>query len=211
MASGKPQRSESRRAAEVTSVIDQILDGALAVFADLGVRRATIDDVARRAGIGRVTIYRRIGGKPELTRAVLVREAQRLFAAVRAATEGTVTVEDRVSVSFACTVEMVRGNPVWQRLLVLESEAVLRQLTLDGQAILAAAVAATVDILDPDGRSDLAPEVRLARAEVLVRIAHSVLLTPLVGVPLSTHDELVAFAREHMVPIATAVAVTPGR
>ncbi|MFW0797270.1 helix-turn-helix domain-containing protein [Gordonia sp. CPCC 205515] len=180
---------------------DPILDAALAVFADIGVRRATVDEVAQRAGVGRVTVYRRIGGKNEILAAVLIRESQRLFTQVREAADAASTYEDRVVYSFATTVTVVRSNPVWNRLLELEPATVLDQLTINASTVLAGAVAATADVLrGPDVPFDEAE--LLARAEILVRITHSILLTPHITLPLSTYDEVEAFARKHLVPIA---------
>ncbi|MEB3031888.1 TetR/AcrR family transcriptional regulator [[Mycobacterium] nativiensis] len=188
--------------AESGADVDAILDVALTVFAELGLRRATVDDVAKRAGIGRVTIYRRIGGKPELIRAVLARESQRLFADVSAAAESAgEDPAERIAVSFATTVAGVRENPVWQRLLSLEPDTVLPQLTMAGGDVLAAAVTVTIGILDPKAAAAPSPDLT-ARAEVLVRITHSVLLTSQVAVPLSDFGELAAFARRYLVPIA---------
>lgn len=194
--------SVSPPAADGTADVDAILDAALVVFTDLGLRRATIDDVAKRAGVGRITVYRRIGAKPELVNAVLTRESQRLFATVRAAAEAAPDLAERVAESFATTVIAVRNNAVWQRLLSLETDSALQQLTLDGQGVLIAAVDATVRILHPELGDDIPSAAQLARAELMVRITHSVLLTPHVAVPLADHSSLAAFARDYLVPIA---------
>ena len=50
-----------------------ILDAALELFGEVGIPRTTIGDVAKRAKINRVTVYRRIGSKDELVRAVIDR------------------------------------------------------------------------------------------------------------------------------------------
>lgn len=186
--------------------VDAVLDAALAVFGSLGLRRATIDDVAKQAGIGRVTIYRRIGGKQDLVNAVLVREMQRLLTGVMAAVEAADGPAERIAVSFATTVTAFRDNTLWQRLLTLETDSALQQMTLEGQSVLVAAVAATVQILWPE-LGDAAPSAfQLARAELMVRITHSVLLTPHAMVSLDDYADLLAFARTHLVPIATATA-----
>lgn len=188
-----------------TSVdVNAMLDAALAVFSSLGLRRATIDDIAKQAGVGRVTIYRRIGGKQDLVDAVLAREMQRLLTDVIAAAEAADSPTERIAASFATTMTALRDNAVWQRMLALETDSALQQLTLGGQSMLVAAVAATVHILWPE-LGDAAPSAfQLARAELMVRITHSVLLTPHAVVPLGDYAELLAFARAHLVPIATA-------
>ena len=48
----------------------------------------------------------------------------------------------------------------------------------------------------------------LARAEILVRITHSILLTPNVLSPLHTYDEIERFARRYLLPIAVSSTTT---
>src|SRR5579859_712543 len=59
----------------------RILDAALEEFTRFGLRRVTMEDVAQRASIHRVTIYRRFDGKDALVDAVIMRELQRFLAA----------------------------------------------------------------------------------------------------------------------------------
>ncbi|MBV8966290.1 MAG: helix-turn-helix transcriptional regulator, partial [Mycobacteriaceae bacterium] len=57
-----------------------ILDAAVVEFERHGFRRVALDDVARRAGVSRMTIYRRFAGRDELVTAVIDRENAMLFA-----------------------------------------------------------------------------------------------------------------------------------
>src|SRR5688500_11509071 len=59
-------------------IAERICDAALTCVARWGISKTTIEDVAREAGVGRATVYRPVGGKGQLVRAVLVREADRL-------------------------------------------------------------------------------------------------------------------------------------
>lgn len=52
----------------------RILDAALAEFEDFGLRRSTMEDIAKRCGMSRITIYRRFPRKENLVEAVLLRE-----------------------------------------------------------------------------------------------------------------------------------------
>lgn len=56
---------------------EQILDAAREQFTTFGLRRSTVDDVAKRAGVSRVTVYRRFGNKDGLVSACLIREYRR--------------------------------------------------------------------------------------------------------------------------------------
>lgn len=187
---------------------DPILDAALAVFSEVGVRKATIGDVAKRAGIDRVTVYRRLGSKDDLVTAVVGREAVSLFADITATARTGKTLEDRIALGFTATLEGVRGHAVLSRMLELEPDTVLPQLTIDGGPILVAAVSATMAIFDQaveDGL--LADSAHLeTSAEILVRLTHSLLLTPQATLKLDTAAEIEAFARAHVVPFVVGPA-----
>ena len=55
---------------------DRILQAAVKIFAEKGIDRATIDDIATQASVGKGTIYRRVGKKEDLVLALLKKEAQ---------------------------------------------------------------------------------------------------------------------------------------
>jgi AcrR family transcriptional regulator len=55
-----------------------VLDAARACVLDVGVRRTTLADVARRAGVSRMSLYRRWSGIDELVGDVLTRELHTL-------------------------------------------------------------------------------------------------------------------------------------
>ena len=52
---------------------EAILDAPVVEFERHGLRRVALEDVARRAGVSRTTIYRRFAGKDELIAAVVAR------------------------------------------------------------------------------------------------------------------------------------------
>ena len=54
---------------------DRIIESALALFLDVGVKKTGIADVAYRAGLTRVTVYRHYGNKRGLIQAVCARLA----------------------------------------------------------------------------------------------------------------------------------------
>lgn len=55
---------------------ETLLKAALEVFLERGYQRASLSEIARRAGVGTPAIYRRWKSKPELAIAVFVREAE---------------------------------------------------------------------------------------------------------------------------------------
>ncbi|ORM27726.1 TetR/AcrR family transcriptional regulator [Williamsia sp. 1135] len=183
-----------------------LLDAALELFGDLGIARTTIGDIARKAGVNRVTVYRRIGSKDELVQAVMSREATRLFQAVHAAAAAQQTFTDRIAHGFASTVTSVRDKPVLQAMFASADPTVLGQLTTGAAGMLEGALAVTTALIaqaESEQLPGLVPVVPHA-AEMLVRLAHSILLTPAVDVPLQTYDDLLQFAHRTLLPAITA-------
>ncbi|MDN5758650.1 MAG: TetR/AcrR family transcriptional regulator, partial [Tomitella sp.] len=76
--------------------VETILDAAEAQFAEVGARLTTLNDIARRARVGRATIYRRIGGRDEVARAVTTRSATRLIEEIAEVARAATTLEDLV-------------------------------------------------------------------------------------------------------------------
>src|ERR1700759_2994760 len=75
---------------------ERILDAAAEQVEHFGVRRFTLDDVARRLGISRVTIYRYSPKRDALVEAVVLRELHRFLRAIDAAVEPLETLEEKL-------------------------------------------------------------------------------------------------------------------
>src|SRR5688500_9062332 len=82
---------------------ERILDGALAEVAAHGIKRATMDGVAQRAGVGRVTVFRRFGSKDALIERLTARELSRFLVEIDATLRKFADPEDQVVEAFiAC-------------------------------------------------------------------------------------------------------------
>jgi AcrR family transcriptional regulator len=64
---------------------DRILEAALEVFAEKGYDRTTIDDIAKRAGVGKGTIYNRVGRKEDFLELLIQRSANITFENLKSA------------------------------------------------------------------------------------------------------------------------------
>lgn len=184
---------------------EQILDAAREQFTTFGLRRSTVDDVARRAGVSRVTVYRRIGNKDSLVSACLLREYRRFLVEVDDAVAALPTTEDRLVEGFAAVLRHIREHPLIGGLLRLEPETMLPFLTLEsGPAFLAI-------------RDYLADRLREARraegrpvsdptpvAELMVRVTVSFLLNPVSCFELDDGTQVREFARCYLVPLLAA-------
>ncbi|WP_436497949.1 TetR/AcrR family transcriptional regulator [Actinokineospora sp. HUAS TT18] len=189
-----------RAGTEGDAVAESLLDAALAELLAYGLRRTSVETVAKRAGVSRATLYRRFDTKDALVQAVLVREAHRFYTAVADAVARLSTVEERLVEGFVVGVRAARQDPLMNRLLASDPEELLPYLTLNGYAV----VAASRDFLVHQGEQ-VAGKLQPAGgrdpagvAEIFIRLAISFTLTPESCIPLATDDEVRAFARTYL-------------
>ena len=184
---------------------ERILDAALALVAASGLRALTMDDVAVRAGVGRMTVYRRFGERDRLVDALAVRESRRCIAELDAAVDPGAPVADQVAQGFVTSLRLVREHPLLARFARHEPQAALAALNQDGGAILAmsrAFVAARLRAARREGRiGDIEPE---HAAELLVRLGFSFLLMPGSVLPLDDDERCREVARRLIAPILGA-------
>jgi AcrR family transcriptional regulator len=180
----------------------EILDAALEILATLGIRKTTIEDIARQAGVDRVTVYRRLGTKNDVVGAVLAREAQRVFERVAASADKAANVEERVALVFAGLVRDLRGHALFNKILIMEPDTTVAKVTTGAADLLRLAVHFAVANLFPDVEPN-DPKDLTARVEIVARLIHSLFLTPDAVVALRTRAQLLAFARVYVVPIIT--------
>jgi AcrR family transcriptional regulator len=107
----------------------QILDAARATVLDFGVRRTTVSEVARRAGLSRMTVYRRYPDGASMMRALMTREFGELLTASLASLSDGVSGRASVVRAAALTVEELLSHPLMLRLLELEPETLLPYMT----------------------------------------------------------------------------------
>ena len=117
------------------AVSERVLDAALSLSAASGLRHLTMDDVARKAGVGRMTVYRRFAGKAALVDALAVRECRRCLAVVAAAIDPDAAVVDRIATMFVTVLRVIREHPLLERLARHEPEALLAELTRDNSLV----------------------------------------------------------------------------
>lgn len=203
-----PTPTSSGSGADGTTV--RILDAALEELLAFGLRRASMEDIARRAGVARITIYRRFPGKDDLVRAVVLREGQRVFAEVDAVVSALDDLDDQLVEGFAAILAAVRSHPLLQRLLVTEADQTITSLTTHGGPVVALGREYLAGhLLDAQREGRLADVDVRAVAEILVRLTLSFLLTPESVIPLATPDDARAFARRFVVPAVAPIPTEP--
>ena len=184
------------------ATVDRVASAAFEVFAEYGIRRATVDDVARRAGVSKMTVFRRFQSKQGLVGVVIAREIRRGMAELEGVWEREQTLEQRVVLGFSFAVNFVRGHALFDRLLRTEPEVVLPLLTLDGAAALALYRELIGQRLRAEIRAGRAAPADIDQAaEVLARLAISLLLTRDGTITLDDDETIVALVRNVLVPM----------
>lgn len=188
--------------AETDPTAEAIADAALRQFELFGVARSTMDDIARRAKLARVTLYRRFPGKDALIEAVMQRELRRFISDLEAALAPHEHADDRLVEGFIFVLEAIRGHKLLQRVLESEPETILPLLTVQGAPFIAVARGYLAASLVRDhGESGQTPEDFTMVADVVVRLILSYLLTPQTVVDLDDPEQARAFALRYLRPL----------
>jgi AcrR family transcriptional regulator len=105
---------------------DQVLDAVGDAVRDLGVRRTTMAEIARRAGLSRSTIYTHFADVRDATAALLTRELLRLL--TRVAPPSGPHARDRLVARAVHLAGSVRDDPLVARILSLDAELLVPYL-----------------------------------------------------------------------------------
>jgi TetR/AcrR family transcriptional regulator, repressor for uid operon len=183
-------------------LIDRVAAAALDQFAEYGIRRSTINDIAARAGVSHMTIFRRFNSKQGLVAVVIAREIRLALDELDRVSESAQSLEDRLVRGLAFIVPYVRDHPLFDRLLRSEPEFLLPLLTVDGGPVLELYRSLIAQRLHAEVASGRAAPVDVDRAaEVIGRLAISLLLTRDGVITLDNRPSLVALVGEVLLPM----------
>ncbi|QVI25359.1 TetR/AcrR family transcriptional regulator [Nocardia tengchongensis] len=105
---------------EPSSAVDRaILDAARACVAEFGVRRTTLTEVARRAGVSRPTVYRRWPDTGSLVADLLVRELREIIVDTAPSTG---TARARLVGAIVGGGSMIRRNPLFAKIFRADAD-----------------------------------------------------------------------------------------
>jgi AcrR family transcriptional regulator len=181
----------------------RILDAAYEVFCRIGIQRSTMEDVARRAGVSRITVYRRFAAKGTLVDQVIRREVRRYFDQFLVDIEHAETAADRVVLGFVSALRAIRRNPLIGGLMVVDPNALIPATMGDGGRTLATVrtfVAGQLRAEQDAGTVAAGVDVDVV-AELMVRVCASFLMIPSHVVDLDDEAQLADVARRYLVPM----------
>lgn len=104
---------------------DAYLDAARACILDVGWRRTTLTEVARRAGVSRMTIYRSWSDMPQLLGDLMTREWTGVVQRAVAAEDPSQPAVERMVEGIVGTVRVLRDNELFVRIIELDPELIL--------------------------------------------------------------------------------------
>ncbi|MBI2242652.1 MAG: TetR/AcrR family transcriptional regulator [Nocardioides sp.] len=107
---------------------DLYLDAARDCILDVGWRRTTLTEVARRAGVSRMTIYRTWADMPQLLADLMTREWGGVVADSLAEEDPAAPTVERLVRDIVTTVQRLRDNELFVRIVELEPELILPYL-----------------------------------------------------------------------------------
>ncbi len=189
----------------------KLLDAAYEQFCETGIARASMEEVARRAGTARITIYRKFDSKDALVDAVMLREFQRYFVEFAAEVAAAETVEDRLVAGFVTSLRTVGGNPLITKLLETEP-ALVPGLVGGGDRRTMFEVRDFVaqQLRREQEAGRIAPEIStLVAADLMVRISGSLLTSPSDLFGFDDEAALTDVARRFILPLVGLGSARP--
>jgi AcrR family transcriptional regulator len=188
MAPLAPSRPKSSPASGVDTAT-RILDATLATMADHGVARLSLEDVARRAGLSRQTVYRYFPSKRDLVDATVLREEQVFIANMVSAAGRQRDLEAALRAAIDAAMRTGQAHALLNRLLATEAESLVALVTTDRGPVLSAARQALEEILA--GWLPRVPKPRLTMAaDAVARLVVSYVVNPPADPPTQVANRL---------------------
>lgn len=111
----------------------RVLDATRACIERWGSERTTIDDIAKRSGVSRATIYRLFpGGRAVLFEELRARELEDFFGDLKSAVTDATTLTDLIVNTVVTATQRLRADQHLALMLAAEPGTLLSELTSDG-------------------------------------------------------------------------------
>jgi AcrR family transcriptional regulator len=187
---------------------EAILDATRASVLDFGIRRTTLTDVARRAGVSRMTVYRRYPDVDAVLRDLMTREFGQAMEEVVTQLSGG-DGRTRVVTHITATVAAFRASPLMAKVVEAEPELLLPYiLTRMGETQRAAVALVTGEIRDGQVDGSIRDGDVRVLAQSLLLIAQSFALSAGIAAdevpPDALRDELARVLNAALVPDGAA-------
>ena len=183
---------------QATDTRELIIESAYACFGKHGLQKATIVDIAKRAGVSRSTIYEYFRDKASIVEACAEHASEQFYRQMSTAMDRGSSLEDKLS---RAAVFVTQARRVIASEKYFDEEAISLLLTKDAAVLLRECV----DFLAPHlAAARLTGEVRKeldiqSAGEWFARILFSLFSTPSSTLDMDDPDVVADFVRAHLV------------
>lgn len=181
-------------------ISERILAGALSCFQEVGIQRTTMDDIARAAGVSRITVFRRFDTKDQLVQIVVLRVMVEVNALIRAAFLAEKNLDRALTAALMASLRALRGHPLFAKVVRTEPESFVQSLSTDGGTVIALVRSSVGEWLGAAGGGPLSDEDAEMVAETLTRLGISLILTPDGVIPIDDDKRMRAYLARYIVP-----------
>lgn len=184
----------------------RLVDAAVRCIGRWGLRKTTLDDIAREAGVGRATVYRAFpGGKERLIVVVLQHEVGRLLHDIDAELAACESLDDLLTTGLRAVLGLVVDHPALRTLLAQEPEVVMPHVAFDR---LDRVLGATTVLCRPYLARFLPDRAVAPAADWLARIVVSYAGTPSPSVDPQRPATIECLVRTYLTPGLRQLAAT---
>jgi AcrR family transcriptional regulator len=122
----------------VSDTAERILQAAVEAAAVHGLTRLSVQDVAKRAGLSRPTLYKHFPSKEVLIAAAVQREAGAMAVAVQMVVDDIADPHAALEAGVLAALRLVRDHPLLDRVVRTEPEVLVPLLTTDASPVMGA-------------------------------------------------------------------------
>lgn len=194
-------RSLGPRSRPDDSTDERIIDATVEELRHSGLRRLRVDDVADRARVSRITVYRRFGDRSGLIEATLTRETSRFLAAIADADDEGSPIVERVVAAFATGVLAARRHPLVAHWLMTDPGELVNELLADDAFVLRSGAAFIAHGLAELGLPDAPDRDAEQLSELLVRVVAAMVVMAPPSARMDDQQQVRELARQLVVPV----------
>ena len=208
----------SNPASAIPRVLDaedvRLIETARNVYAARGIKGTSTDDIARAAGVTRVTLYRRLGTREDIIRATYAFEAERLMMSVNNRFTSFESLEwnpvRHIEDLLVGTIYDVRDSELLRKLFSVDRDDTMSMLTTEAETVLFGITEVIADFIrntwdaDVHSRAMADDEKQFLSREigsVVGRFLHSLVIMAEGPPVMSDEEQIRALARRTLVPM----------
>ncbi len=174
---------------------DDLLAAAARRFVETGLRKTTMEDIAREAGAGKATLYRHFSNKSDLIDALLVSEGERLRRRLTRAYDARDGVLPGIEDAFLTGLQFLVEHPVLTRGRDEEPAMLLERVAAHRGPLVEAALDWFAGVIaEGVATGEIRPVEPRWAAEVLVRLMLSWFAFPPMAIPVHDPEQARVFA-----------------